>query len=249
MLADDELVHERFTPTAIVTGGSSGIGKATCELLAREGYLVAVADRDEVGARAVADLCGGLAFAVDVADEASVAGLFARAFDALGGRLDALATSAGLLDVTPFMDIAPAAFRRVHDVNVVGTYLCIREAAKRMQPGARICTVASIAGQRGMGIGAAYAASKGAVIALTHSAAHALAKAGIAVNGVAPGPVLTPMLAAAADERRRERMAAATILGRCAEPQEVAEAIVWLLSQRASYVHGEILNVDGGLRG
>lgn len=249
MLADDTIIEERVTPTAIVTGGASGIGKATCEVLAREGYLVVVADRDEVGGRAVADACGGFAFSVDVADEASVAAFFSRACEALGDRIDALVTSAGIADVSPFHEAGPAAFRRMHDVNVVGTYLCIREAAKRMKPGGRICTVASILGRRGFGTAAPYSASKGAVIALTLSAAAALAREGIAVNGVAPGPVLTPMLGGLTSSERRDRMAEATMLRRCAEPAEIAEAIAWLISPKASYVDGAILPVDGGMVG
>jgi NAD(P)-dependent dehydrogenase (short-subunit alcohol dehydrogenase family) len=250
MLADDLSSKRSEQRTAIVTGGASGIGKATCEILAREGYLVAVLDRDELGARGVADAIAGHALSVDVSDEASVASAFERAFELLGGRLDALATPAGVVDMTPFMELDPGIFRRVFDVNVVGTFLCIREAAKRMQPGGRICTVASVAGKRGGGLSGtgAYAASKGAVLALTRNAARSLAELGISVNSVAPGPVMTPMLMPTfQDETKRKRVEALTLLGRSAEPYEIAEAIVWLLSPASSYVNGETLTIDGGM--
>src|ERR1700684_2113032 len=171
-------------PTAIVTGGGSGIGRAVCELLCRDGYRVAVADRDKGLADEVAHHIDGHAFEVDVADEASVIAMFDAALDALGGTLDALATPAGIADTTPFMEPGGETVRRV------------REAAKRMRAGGRICTVASVAGKRGGGLSgtAAYAASKGAVLALSRSAARALAPQGIVVNCVAPGPTLTPML-------------------------------------------------------
>ena len=237
-------------PTAIVTGGASGIGRAVCELLAKDGYRVAVADRDKAGADAVAHHIDGYAFEVDVADEASVVAMFDGALRAFGGTLNALATPAGIADTTPFMDLSVATFRRVNDINTIGTFLCIREAAKRMREGGRICTVASVAGKRGGGLSgtAAYAASKGAVLALTRSAARALAPQGIAVNCVAPGPTLTPML----DEPfknpgQRERVESLTLLGRSGEPSEIAEAIAWLLSPRSSFVAGETLTVDGGL--
>lgn len=239
------------SPTAIVTGGASGIGKATCELLARDGFRVAVADRDEAGARTVAAACGGVAFGLDVADEAAVTAFFDTALEAFGGRLDALATCAGVVETTDFWEISVEAFRRVYDINAIGTFLCIREAAKRMQRGAHICTVASVAGKRGGGLTGttAYAASKGAVLAITKSAARSLAQAGIFVNGVAPGPVLTPMLLREWEihPEWQTRVEAMVPLGRTGEAHEIAEAIVWLLSPRATFVHGEILTVDGGL--
>lgn len=238
------------TPTAIVTGGASGIGKATCELLRRDGFRVAVADRDEAGARTVAESVDGYAFTVDVADEASVKALFAGALGVFGGRLDALATPAGIADTTPFAELTAATFRRVYDVNVVGTFLCMREAALHMRAGGRICTVASVAGKRGGGLSgtAAYAASKGAVLALSRSAARALAPQGISVNCVAPGATLTPMLDGAfADPAHRQRVEGLALLQRSGEPHEIAEAIAWLLSPRASFVDGETLTVDGGL--
>jgi 3-oxoacyl-[acyl-carrier protein] reductase len=237
-------------PSAIVTGGGSGIGRAVCELLAKDGYRVAVADRDLPAAEEVAGHIDGVAYHVDVADEASVVALFDRACEAFGGTLDALATPAGITDMTPFMDIDVATFRRMHDVNVIGTFLCIREAAKRMRPGARICTVASVAGKRGGGLSgtAAYAASKGAVLALSRNAARVLSERGIAVNCVAPGATVTPMLdSVLADAEKKSRIEAGILLRRAAEPSEIAEAIAWLLSPRSSYVQGETLTVDGGL--
>jgi len=237
-------------PTAVVVGGASGIGRATCELLAQEGYRVAVADRDKRGADEVAHHIDGHAFEVDVADERSVAALFDAAVATFGGTLDALAIPAGIADTTPIKEISVDMFRRVNDINVIGTFLCIREAAKYMRSGGRICTVASVAGKRGGGLSgtAAYAASKGAVLALSRSAARALAPQGIVVNCVAPGPTLTPML----DEpfskaEQRERVESMTLLGRSAEAREIAQAIAWLLSPRSSYVAGETLTVDGGL--
>lgn len=236
--------------TAVVTGGASGIGKATCEVLAREGFRVAVADCDAAGAGAVAREIGGIGFGVDVADEASVVALFDAVMAAFGGRLDTLATPAGIADTTPFLELDVATFRRVNDINVIGTFLCVREAAKRMRPGGRICTVASVAGKRGGGLSgtAAYAASKGAVLALSRSAARALAPLGIAVNCVAPGPTDTPMLQEPyKNPEHRRRVEATTLLERSAEPSEIAEAIAWLLSPRSSFVEGETLTVDGGL--
>lgn len=238
-------------PTAAVVGAASGIGAATARVLAREGYRVACLDLNGEGAREVARSLGPdhTARRVDVVDESDVAATFDEVVAAFG-RLDALAVCAGIVDTTPFMEIPVATFRRVLEVNVVGTYLCVREAARRMAPGGRICTVSSVAGKLGGGLTgtAAYAASKGAVIALTRNAARTLADWGIRVNSVAPGPTLTPMLEGPfQDLEHRRRIEARIPLGRCAEPEEIAEAIAWVLSPRASYVHGETLVVDGGL--
>ncbi len=222
MLADDTLVNETPTFTAIVTGGASGVGKATCELLARVGYLVAVADRDELGARAVADACGGLAFAVDLSDESSVATTFARAYEALGERLDGLVTTAAIWDGAPFLDTSGKTFRALGDLNVLGTYLSIRVATRLMKRGARICTVAGTAASHDKAESAADCAARGAVLALTRGAAAALAERGIAANGVEIAP------------------------GGC-EPEGIAEAIVWLISPRAAHVNGAIVTVAGAL--
>jgi NAD(P)-dependent dehydrogenase (short-subunit alcohol dehydrogenase family) len=248
--AADRAENLEGASTAIVTGGASGIGRATARALAREGFVVAIGDWDEVGARAVAEEIGGFGHRVDVSDEASVAEFFRHALDDFDGHLDALATPAGVADMTPFMDIPVATFRRVYDINAIGTYLCIREAAKVMKPGGRICTVASVAGKRGGGLSgtAAYAASKGAVLALSRSAARSLAAQGIAVNCVAPGATMTAMIERPfADPEQRKRVEGMALLGRAAEPEEIAQAIVFLLTSRASFVNGETLTVDGGL--
>jgi NAD(P)-dependent dehydrogenase (short-subunit alcohol dehydrogenase family) len=215
MLADAP-IDDRYSPTAIVTGGSNGIGKAICELLARDGFLVAVADRDEVRARAVADACGGVALALDVTDETSVSTMFARAFDALGGRIDALATAA-IEASTLGAGHEPQDFQRLHAVVVLGTYLCIREAAGRMATGARICTVAPMSTGIGAGgpLGMPYASVRGALAAMTQDAARAFVPQGIAVNGVAPG-------------------------ARGSE-QELAGVVAFLLSQRAAALNGQML--------
>jgi NAD(P)-dependent dehydrogenase (short-subunit alcohol dehydrogenase family) len=243
------LIH-RSRRNAIVTGGGSGIGKATCIALSRRGYIVCVADIDGKAAQSVAAACNGFALEVDVSDERSVEALFARACDRFDGTLDALATAAGIIDSSAFMEASAQTFARVCAVNAIGTFLCLRESGKRMQAGGRICTIGSVAGKRGGG-GAgtvAYAASKGAVNTLTRNAARELAPRGIYVNGINPGPTETPMVAAAfVDEGAQRQRLNRIPLGRVAEPEEIAEAIAWLLSTEASFVLGEMLSVDGGI--
>jgi 3-oxoacyl-[acyl-carrier protein] reductase len=239
-------------PSAIVTGAASGIGAATVAVLAREGWRVACLDRDGAAADRTAAKAGKehVARAVDVADEAAMGAAIAEVAALLGG-IDGLATCAGVHDITPFMAVPVETFRRLYDINVIGTYLAIREAAKHMPRGGRICTVTSVAGLRGGGVGGtvAYAASKGALIALTKSAARALAENGIAVNTVAPGPIETPMFdkVAAVNAGIRERIEGMVPQGRVGTPEEVAESIAWLLSPKAGYVNGVTLAIDGGL--
>lgn len=241
--------------TAVVTGSASGIGAATVLELARQGYRTVGIDINAEGALATArealrlNALTHTAITADVSDEAQVIQAFEQALAFLG-RLDVLVTSAGVAETTPFMDIPVATFRSVYEVNVIGTFLCIREAAKCMRSGGRICTIASVAGLRGGGLSgtAAYAASKGGVLALTKSAARALAAQGICVNTIAPGATLTPMIAEHwKNDAHRTRVESMSVLNRTADPREIAAGIVFLVSPQASSITGSTLVADNGL--
>jgi 3-oxoacyl-[acyl-carrier protein] reductase len=231
---------------AAVTGAASGIGAATARRLLADGWRVACLDRNLAGARATAGK-SGVAIEIDVADEASSTRAFAEAGAALGG-LDALVTAAGVIETTPFMDTTPAQFRRLFDINVIGTFLSVREGAKQMQKGARICIVASISSYTGGGYVAtgAYATSKGAVLTMMKSCARALGERGIAVNAVAPGFIDTPFVASAmSDPVRRQEVVKA--VGKVGTADQIAECAAWLVSPAADFVHGSTLIADGGV--
>ena len=231
---------------AAVTGAASGIGAATARRLLADGWRVACLDRNLAGARATAG-ANGIAIEIDVADEASSARAFAEAGAAWGG-LDALVTAAGVIETTPFMDTTPAQFRRLFDINVIGTFLSVREGAKQMQKGARICIVASISSYTGGGYVAtgAYATSKGAVLTMMKSCARALGERGIAVNAVAPGFIDTPFVASAmSDPVRRQEVIKA--VGKVGTAEQIAECAAWLVSLAADFVHGSTLIADGGV--
>jgi len=231
---------------AAVTGAASGIGAATARRLLADGWRVACLDRNLAGARATAG-ANGVAIEIDVADEASTVRAFAEAGAAWGG-LDALVTAAGVIETTPFLDTTPAQFRRLFDINVIGTFLSVREAAKQMQKGARICIVASISSYTGGGYVAtgAYATSKGAVLTMMKSCARALGERGIAVNAVAPGFIDTPFVASAmSDPVRRHEVIKA--VGKVGTAEQIAECAAWLVSPAADFVHGSTLIADGGV--
>jgi NAD(P)-dependent dehydrogenase (short-subunit alcohol dehydrogenase family) len=229
-----------------VTGAASGIGAATARRLLADGWRVACLDRNLAGARATAG-ANGIAIEVDVADEASTQRAFGEAGAAWGG-LDALVTAAGVIETTPFLDTTPAQFRRLFDINVIGTFLSVREGAKQMRKGARICIVASISSYTGGGYVAtgAYATSKGAVLTMMKSCARALGERGIAVNAVAPGFIDTPFVASAmSDPVRRQEVVKA--VGKVGSAEQIAECCAWLVSPAADFVHGSTLIADGGV--
>src|ERR1700688_4980942 len=196
-----------------VTGSSSGIGAATAALLTRQGWRVVCLDRNP----SAEPTSNTVSIRLDVADEAAVCSAFAHIRQTLGG-LEALVTCAGLYQTTPFFETTAAMFSDILAVNVTGTFLCIREAARMMERGSRICTVSSVAGLRGGGLAGtvSYASTKGAVLALTKNAARELGPKGIAVNTVAPGMIDTPFAAAplsnAAIRKRIEDMTSFTPL-------------------------------------
>lgn len=211
-----------------------------------QGWRVVCIDRDIAGARATAG-AQGVAIELDVADEAASVRAFAEA-GAVWGGLDALVTAAGVIETVPFLETTPAQFRRLFDINVIGSFLSVREAAKQMQPGARICMVASISSYTGGGYVAtgAYATSKGAVLTMMKACARALGEHGIAVNAVAPGFIDTPFVASAMNDpvRRKEVEAA---VGEVGTAQQIAECCAWLVSPAADFVQGSTLIADGGI--
>jgi NAD(P)-dependent dehydrogenase (short-subunit alcohol dehydrogenase family) len=239
----------------IVTGGSRGIGAATARLAARQGYKVCLSYvRDAAAAAAVvADIeaSGGTAIAVqaDVGSEADVATLFQTA-EAELGPLCALINNAGVTGpIGAFPDAETAAFRSVFDTNVLGSLYCAREAVRRFLPQGRgvIVNLSSVAATTGApGEYVPYAASKAAIDAFTLGLAREVANHGIRVNAVAPGSTLTDIHAAAGEPDRPARVRTRIPMQRLAEPDEIARAIVWLLSDDASYVTGAVLRVAGG---
>jgi NAD(P)-dependent dehydrogenase (short-subunit alcohol dehydrogenase family) len=242
----------------IVTGGGRGIGAATARLAATRGYAVCVnflRDRDAAEA-VVQDIRndGGRAIAVpgDVASEPDVVRLFQEADRSLG-RLSALVNNAGIVGRQSRVENMDAArLQRMFATNVIGPFLCAREAIKRMSTkhggkGGAIVNISSGASRLGSpGEWVDYAASKGAIDTMTIGLAKELAAEGIRVNCVRPGFVNTGIHAAAGEPGRIERLRDSIPMKRGGEPGEVARAVLWLLSDEASYSTGAILDVTGG---
>lgn len=240
---------------ALVTGASRGIGRATAILLAREGYTVAVNYHQNVqAADEVVNLIkasGGKAFTVqaNVGDEAQVEAMFAR-LDQQQEPLTALVNNAGILFTQSRVEALSAErINRVLKTNVTGYFLCCREAVKRMTLplGGAIVNVSSAAARLGAPFEYVdYAASKGAVDTLTTGLALEVAAQGIRVNAVRPGLIYTEMHASGGEPGRVDRVKSMLPMQRGGQPEEVAQAIVWLLSEKASYVTGSFLELAGG---
>ncbi|MER8365187.1 SDR family oxidoreductase [Mesorhizobium sp. M1348] len=242
----------------LVTGGSRGIGAATCRLAAKGGYRIAVnyASNAKAAETVVADIeaAGGEAFAVkaDVGSETDVLAMF-EAVDARFGRLDALVNNAGVVDQSARVDeLSAARLERMMRINVIAPMLCAREAVKRMSTrhggkGGAIVNVSSIAARLGgPGQYVDYAASKGAVDSFTIGLAREVAGEGIRVNAVSPGIIDTEIHASGGQPDRVERMRKVVPMQRVGTAEEVAAAILWLLSDEASYTTGANLEIGGG---
>ncbi|SFJ44764.1 SDR family oxidoreductase [Methylobacterium brachiatum] len=242
---------------AIVTGGSRGIGRAVSLLLAERGYAICLSYvSDSAAAQAVVDAItvkGGKALAVrsDVGVEADVLALF-EAADGLG-RLAALVNNAGVVDLkSDVADMSAARLLRMMNTNVVGSFLCAREAVRRMSTkrggaGGAIVNLSSVAARLGgPGQFVDYAASKGAIDTLTIGLAREVAGEGIRVNAVAPGIIATEIHASGGEPDRVERLGPGVPMGRAGTAEEVAAPIAWLISEEASYTTGAILDVGGG---
>jgi NAD(P)-dependent dehydrogenase (short-subunit alcohol dehydrogenase family) len=244
--------------SALVTGGASGIGRATALAFAREGARVAVADiLEEAAQRTVTEIeaMGGQAMAIacDVTDDDTVKAMIAAAVDAFGG-LDCAFNNAG---IAPYQvnaggqkiaDVAPEAWRRLIEVNLTGVWLCLRHEVAQMRAqgsGGVIINTASILGLVGSASSSAYVAAKHGVVGLTKTAAADHAEDNIRVNAVCPGYIETPMTEETM-RRRGERILARVPMARMGQANEIAEAVVWLCSPKASFVTGVSWAVDGG---
>jgi 3-oxoacyl-[acyl-carrier protein] reductase len=234
--------------TAAVTGAASGIGLACSRALADEGATVVLADIDEAGVSAAADDVGGHAVTADVTRPEHARRVVEEAVRH-SGRLDVLVACAGVFSGTPADRLDTEEWDRVQEVNLRGVFLVAQAALLVMIPrrSGRIVTIGSLAGQvGGLVASAAYAASKGGVIALTKSIARFAGPHGITANCVNPGIIETPLTASWPLEAR-ERTVAATPLGRIGRVEEVAAVVVMLASDAASFVHGAQVDVNGGL--
>ncbi|HEY1795998.1 MAG TPA: SDR family oxidoreductase [Stellaceae bacterium] len=238
--------------TIVLTGGASGIGRATALLLAREGAHVFVGDLDKAGGEKVAGEASAAGLKLDylpldLGDPASVMG-FANAVHAQAGRVDGLVNAAGWDRIEPFLQNPPEMVDQVLSINLAGPLRLTRALLDPMVAAmeGKIVNISSDAGRVGSTGETIYAAAKGGIIAFTKSLARELARYRINVNCVCPGPTDTPLFNRQ-PERMREALTRAIPFRRIAQPEEIAEAVMFFLGRRSDYITGQVLSVSGGL--
>jgi NAD(P)-dependent dehydrogenase (short-subunit alcohol dehydrogenase family) len=242
---------------ALVTGAAGGLGLACARALVEAGAAVALCDLPgERLALAAKELEGVTVVEADLTAEGAPARVVADVVARLGG-LDVLVTAAGVMETVPMADVSEDAWRRIIDLNLTATFLVTQAAAREMKAGGAIVTLASVAARSGRPNAVHYAASKAALLSMTKSAALAYGPA-IRVNAVCPGVFHTSMwdgiiadreraFGEGAGERYLREMTSSTALGRVGDPAEVASVVLFLVSDLASYVTGQAVNIDGGL--
>jgi NAD(P)-dependent dehydrogenase (short-subunit alcohol dehydrogenase family) len=233
---------------ALVTGAARGIGLATSKLFVQQGYQVAMVDRDEEALFAEEkNVPGGRAFLADISDEIAVSQMMTDVLK-WSGRLDVLVNNAGVADFGPIEETDFERWRTVFSTNLDGTFLCSQAAMPHLKEcgGGAIVNIASISGIRASTLRVAYGTSKAAIIHLTQQQAVELGEFGIRANCVAPGPVRTKLAMAVHSQDIIEAYHDAIPLNRYGREDEIASAIVYLVSDAASYITGQTLSVDGG---
>lgn len=237
---------------ALITGGDSGIGRAVAVGMAREGASVAIVYLDEhEDAQETVRLVeaeGGRAIAIagDIGDEAFCGSAVARTLETFG-HLDILVNNAAEQHVVEEpLEIPAEQLERTFRTNVFGYFHMTKHALRHMRKGAAIVNTTSVTAYKGKDTLVDYAATRGAIVAFTRSLAQALAEKGIRVNGVAPGPIWTPLIPASFDEEQVAQHGANAPMGRAGQPNEVASCHVFLASEEASYMSGQVLHPNGG---
>jgi len=238
---------------AIVTGGARGIGKAISQTLAKEGAHVILCDLDYKTAQRTANDIQNQGFAasavkMDVSQGEEVKRVFEDILSKYA-RVGILINNAGISSLTPFEDISEEEWDKVISVNLKGTFLCSQAVMRAMisQRGGKIVNIASLAGKvGGILVGAHYSAAKAGIICLTKSLAKRMAPYGVNVNAVAPGPIKTKMTDTW-PENEKEKFRRSIPLGHFGNPEDVAETVLFLVSDRARFITGEIIDVNGGV--
>ncbi|HEX3983969.1 MAG TPA: SDR family oxidoreductase [Acidisoma sp.] len=247
-----------MSKTILITGASRGIGRAAAVLAGERGWSVGVNYRSDPAAAdsvvAAVECAGGRAVAIggDVAEEADVIAMFQATEDAFG-PLGGVVINAGIAASSmPLAEMSAERLKRLFEVNILGSFLCAREAARRMSKsrggqGGSVVIVSSVSARLGSPFEFIdYAASKGAMDTLALGLARELGREGVRVNAIRPGLTDTEIHATAGQPDRASRLGETTPIGRAARPEEIAEPIIWLLSDAASYTSGAILDVSGG---